>query len=204
MPEYLFPWYTVGMKHQKRDLIPFRNLEKKPIWEKQPRETYTAFDQFRLYREMGSGRSFTAVANEVGVRADTIAVRARLWQWRERVAAWEQHLDKLRQEEFEQEGRSMARRHARIGMLLQNKAEEAVGMLVFDANDNRPSAKDVAVLADTGVKMERAARGENTNEGQQVVIQLNTVPAWAKSSPVIVATPNQALPPSEASDDSKV
>lgn len=165
-----------------------RNIDSEPKWEKQPKESYTAFEQFRLYREMGPERAFTRVAAEVGIRYEHVCERARIWRWKERVDAWEKHLDKLRQQEFENEGRSMARRHARIGMLIQNKAEEAIGQLVFD-NDNKPTASDVAKLAEMGTKIERAARGENTEETASVTIQLPMMPSWAKGSKVIIATP---------------
>jgi hypothetical protein len=109
------------------------------------------------------------------------------WRWDERVIAYENHLDEEKVKEFETAGRTMARRQARLGMLLQEKAEGALEQLVYDS-DNAPTAKDIATLADIGVKIERQARGEQQDDGKTIQIVLPCIPDWAKGSQFVKST----------------
>lgn len=169
---------------KERNLVPVTNLAN-PVWEQQHNEHPTTFDQFTLYRDMGPSRTQVAVAREVNVSTDKISDKATRWRWVERALAWDKHLDRLKVAEIELQAKSMGARQAKIGMMLQDKAEAALAMVDL----SEPTVRDVVMLAEAGVKIERQARGEKTEETQQVIIQLPSVPSWAQGSSVIIATP---------------
>lgn len=173
------------VKRKRGKVVPITNL-REPEWEKQPGESPKQWAYFQLYRDLGSERSVTEVANQSDLEPGHLYDIGKRWRWKDRCDAWERHLDEIKVKEYEEAGRTMARRQATLGILLQEKAEGALKKLVYD-EENQPSAKDVVVLAEAGVKIERLARGEKTDDGQTINVILPTLPDWAKGSPVVKA-----------------
>jgi hypothetical protein len=159
---------------------PVTNLTK-PIWEPQPNESFKLFGRFQLFRDLGANRTQRQVAAEVGITEDQISDAAVRWRWRERAEAYDKHLDEIKVKAVEDAARTMAVRQAKLGMILQDKATAALETLDL----SEASVKDVVQLADTGVKIERLARGEQTAEAPSVTIQLTSIPGWAKNSPFL-------------------
>lgn len=158
-------------------IIPVTNL-RAPIWEKQNHESFPSFARFQLYRDVGSGRQFTLIAAEVGVKPKAIEEMGCRWRWKERAEAWDKHLDDLRVKAIEDAASTMASRQAKLGMILQDKA--IVALENIQLKDVTP--RDAVALAESGVKIERLARGEKVDEPQTIVIQLPVLPGWARGS----------------------
>lgn len=191
-------------KHTKKpdgdqgSVQPITNL-KQPIWEKQPNESFTVFAQFQLYRDAGPNRTQRMVAAEVDRSEDQISENAIRWRWRERAEAWDKNLDAIKTKAVEDAARTMATRQAKLGMILQDKAVAALEVLKID--EDTVTVKDVVQLADAGVKIERLARGEQVAEAPAVIVQLPSIPGWAKSSPFI-KKPDTASPEQDPEDAS--
>lgn len=152
----------------------------------QPHETARLYSYFKLYLELGPKRTFTMLADEIGIRAEIFSGYAARWRWNERIERHRKHLDKVAQQEAERVSKEMGRRQARLGGLLQAKAEEALNLLLYDSDENRPSANDVAKLAEVGAKIERAAVGERVTQSPAITIVLPVIPTWAKGSKFVV------------------
>lgn len=74
-------------KHDPSELVD-------PAWEKQPWESMTAYNRFRLYRDMPK-RSQQAVAAHFGTSDDNIHKIANRNLWAERAERFDAHLDTL-------------------------------------------------------------------------------------------------------------
>lgn len=173
-----------------------------PIWEIQPREGPKAWKWFELYRDLGEERTLQMVADAAGVSRSAVAQVCQDWQWQTRLHA----LDKFKAEQMtakiKRDAETMASRQATLGMKLQEKANDA--LLVVDISKDTVTVRDVVALADVGVKIERLARGEKTEEKEKIVIALPVIPAWAKGSAAVIDAEfveHKALSSGEASGE---
>jgi hypothetical protein len=57
------------------------------LWERQPRESDEAWEAFRLYLSLGSGRSYEKVRQQLGKSRTIIERWGRRWNWQERICA---------------------------------------------------------------------------------------------------------------------
>lgn len=146
-------------------------------WEMQPEETMQSYNAFCVYRDMGMRRSLRAGAaryyapddgSELPEQAERKgASRAQVvqfekwssrYRWSARCASYDLHLDSMRRVETEAAIVEMADRHARMALLMLHRAIE--GLNVLDGEEL--SARELALLADTAVKIERLSRGQPT------------------------------------------
>lgn len=134
-------------------------------WERQPNETPKQFAAFTFYRDMGISRNYDAVAEEVGVSKSTVEEWASKFKWKDRVAAWEEHLDKIKTETISDEYKKMVESHLRITSSLREKIEKRVRML----EPEELSPNDLARLLDLLVKVERLSIGEPTENKKSEV-----------------------------------
>ena len=101
-----------------------------PIYEQQPGESNKQYELFKIYRDLGVKRTQQKACEEaygkvtIGKQRGMGYMRqlAFQWSWPERISAWEARQDDLLKEELQIEARECARRHLKIGMLLQSKA----------------------------------------------------------------------------------
>lgn len=138
------------------------------------------FDAFCLYRDLGpQERKAQEVANRIGLHAGVIRRWARTFYWVARVRIYDSDFEKRFRLSMEQKRYEMKERQASLGQMLQRKATDRLGTL-------KPSdlkAKDVAILAEAGVHIERLGVGEPTDieESRQIVIQYEGGrPPWSK------------------------
>lgn len=157
-------------------------------WDRRPKETDAAWQAFQTYRDLGPDRSVASAVKAAGLKPAT----SRSWErmasrhaWRERVVAWDTHMDSVVQARIEKEHGEMASRHVKLGKNLQ-----AVSGVVLrewarrlEANEVDLSEVPVEVLskltrdasytAKIGVDVERLAVGASTenvrHEGTVVV-----------------------------------
>ncbi len=99
-----------------RNRLPVAQL-REPLWKRQSGETVIAFASFRAFRDLKPGeRSVARVCRELGKNPTMMEDRCIRWRWRERTAAWDEHLDELALESQRDAVRQMNLRHARIGL----------------------------------------------------------------------------------------
>lgn len=118
-------------------------------WERQPNETSRAYEAFRIYRELGPGRTFAEVTRQMhGVREEPegkkkrgrprtkshslVARWAQQFEWRRRSTLWDQEIDRVRLEQGREEIRKMTERHIALAGMMQGKAAKRLRELSDD------------------------------------------------------------------------
>lgn len=144
-------------------------------WEPQEGESIPAFQAFAEYRDLGVDRSLEAVRQKVGKSSRLLARWSSRWKWVERVKEYEAYMDSLEQKAREKaltkKAEDWATKELEMAALLYDKAK---AMLAFPLAQQRSKdgqtiveparwgMRDAASIAEVGVKMERLARGQST------------------------------------------
>lgn len=141
-------------------------------WDRQNGESSLAYDAFCLYRDFGAERTFAAVEREVGCQVDVWKVD---WTWHVRALKYDDWMEEQQRKRMERQRLAMAERQAGIGRKMQEVALKSLesGAVLPE------SVQDIARLVDVGVKVERLACGESTENVQEKQIQI----VWSGSQP---------------------
>lgn len=134
-------------------------------YDRQPTESIESWVKFVDYRDLGPRRTIKAVAAKHNCSPRSIQLLASKWRWSDRVQSWELHLDQLRQEVTESNAKRMALRHADIGRMAVEKAQEALASL----KPGDMSVGEATRLMEAGVKVERLGHGQST---QNIAVQV--------------------------------
>lgn len=123
-------------------------------WERQKDESEKAYEAFSEYRDMGEKRTYQNVAEKLQKSCTLIRRWSSQWEWRERVRAYDNELEKEVQKKAVADRKAMIERHIGIAMNLQKKALEALSSLsVKDM-----SAKDIKEYFKMATDLERLNR----------------------------------------------
>lgn len=135
----------------------------KKAWERQPTETPKAWEAFKFYRDMGITRSLSKINKEHFGNSSGKHRQLETWSpkyhWVKRCEAWDEYEDELLIKENLAEKKKMNKRHARMGLAMQEKGNKFLKEKT-DARD--ASISDVVKLQSDGIKIERIARGESS------------------------------------------
>lgn len=129
-------------------------------WERQDRETPKAFEAFCVYRDMGTERSASKVANIVGKSYSLMQQWCNKYGWVDRAAAWDDEQDRIKRE-AEQKAqieaiKEMRKRHTKVAVKMINKADAALDEIL--AGEIKPA--DIPRIVDIATKLERISRGD--------------------------------------------
>ncbi len=145
-------------------------------WERQEGEGPQAFRAFAAYRDSGTGgakRSLTKTAQSL-TKSDgspysdgTLKQWSRKWNWQERVAAWDDEMDRQTREELAKGITGMMKNHVGIAQAMLTKALKALQRIPED----ELTAQDITRMVDIASKLERLSRGEATErtEGKRTI-----------------------------------
>lgn len=144
-------------------------------WEPQKGESMPAYQAFAEYRDMGEDRSLRAVAQRLDKSLTVIGRWSSRWNWPDRVKEYAGYMDSLEQKAREKaltkKAEDWATKELEMAALLYDKAK---AMLAFPLAQQKTKdgltiveparwgMRDAAAIAEAGVKMERLARGEST------------------------------------------
>ncbi|MBR1694478.1 MAG: hypothetical protein IJ709_03615 [Selenomonas sp.] len=144
-------------------------------WERRKdlKEPSRAYERFCAYRDMPykdkgnvlpeqikRARSLRKIAKELKVSSSTLRGNSVTYRWQERCVAYDDYIERRNREENEVEIIQMRKLQAEFGR--QALAKAARGLLSVKAETM--TATEIARLAEIGVKVERLARGEPTEE----------------------------------------
>lgn len=136
-------------------------------WDRQPDESAKAYAAFCAFRDMGAlKRSVLGLARQLERGHDWLQEWSTRWDWRKRAEAWDAHLEEEGRLAQIDAVRDMNDRQARAGMLILRKiaqrleGDDVENIKALDIN--KLTASDIAKLAEVGARMERMARGEET------------------------------------------
>lgn len=145
-------------------------------WERQENESSPAFEAFVCYRDLGADRGIRGVAHKIGKNPTLIGKWSSKWAWTTRVAAWDSEYDRRRLEATTGERIKMEVRQIKQAIAFQEVAGAelaALGRRIVQAEKDAAAAgktvrepvlspRDIARLAQLGVKIERLSRGVAT------------------------------------------
>jgi hypothetical protein len=130
------------------------------VWEQQRGESQPAYDAFCRYRDLGDARSLKSVANTIGKSHSLVEDWNRVNNWQARVRAYNTHLDRVDRKERRADMLKMARRHAQIAAMFQEKVIKRLRAL--DPAGLEPS--DLIRFFDISAKVERESRRFGTHD----------------------------------------
>lgn len=123
-------------------------------WEQQPGESGPAFEAFSTYRDLGPGRTVSAVAGKLK-KSDSLLRRWKnKWDWRQRTAAYDASIAEEARRKAVKDRRDMENRHIGIAMQLQKKALKALDLL----EPEQMSPKDIREFFKMATELERLNR----------------------------------------------
>lgn len=133
------------------------NNEVRPpkAWERQYNESRQAFEAFRVYRDIGPGRSIREASEVLGKQHRLLEKWSAKWNWLYRIQEWERDQDRVRVEADREAVAEMSRRQAQIAVTFQTKLLERL----INVNTEELTAADLARWFEVSVKVERLARG---------------------------------------------
>lgn len=125
-------------------------------WERQEGESVKAYEAFQRYLNLGETRSQRLVSEQLSKSRQLISRWSANYQWVERVAAYENDLQRQAHAEAVKKARQMADRHISIAMKMQQKALQALKEM--DPRDIDP--KNLVAFIREATKLERENRTE--------------------------------------------
>ena len=125
-------------------------------WERQEGESVKAYEAFQCYLNLGETRRQRLVSEQLSKSRQLISRWSANYQWVERVAAYENDLQRQAHAEAVKKARQMADRHISIAMKMQQKALQALKEM--DPRDIDP--KNLVAFIREATKLERENRTE--------------------------------------------
>lgn len=123
-------------------------------WERQNKESGQAYEAFALYRDMGRGRTVSAVVKKLKKSRSLLDRWKVRWDWESRVAAYDKDLEQQAKDEAIKDRKSMINRHIKIALQVQKKALKALDNLDVDSM----SPKDIKDYIRMATDLERLSR----------------------------------------------
>ena len=128
-------------------------------WEKQAKESSKAYEAFVVYKDLGNGRTFTAVAEELHKSVSLIRRWKEKWNWQERAEAWDNSIAEKARAKKAKDYAKMIEVQTGIGQMLQAEAIKAIKSMDL----SKASLSSLLEMINSGVKIERSARAMDKN-----------------------------------------
>lgn len=132
-------------------------------WERQPNESYPAYEAFEQYL---NERSYPAVAKSLSKSLTLIKRWGRINRWRERADAYDNEIKRKAMDKAADDYAAMIERQIKIGMGYQVKAANAVQQMDLTGLPVK-YLPALIEMTKTGVKIERSARELKRDEPQE-------------------------------------
>ena len=145
-------------------------------WGRQKGETVKAFQAFVIYRDQGPARSGYKVADELGKSTTLIGRWSARWDWVERAALYDAHLDRVRRLENEDKLRLAKNKQVKIAEMALDK----IRLRLETLGPDEISVQNLYGLLKTAADIELRALGDNPDmplapDGEIPVFQVNWV-----------------------------
>lgn len=140
-------------------------------WERQKGESEKAYEAFAAYRDMGQGRTISAVVKKLEKSRTLIDRWKDRWDWQERVRAYDNEIEKEARAKAVRGRKDMTERHIKIAMQVQKKALEALASLSVE--DMSPKdVKEYIKMATDLERLNRTFEEESSKGGSDAPTQL--------------------------------
>lgn len=133
----------------------------KEPWDRQPHETWKAYEAFLCYRDLGELRSIHKAAIKLGKSGRLLAKWSSRWQWVNRINAWNEHQAHVKHVEHKELVEAAHEKQRIIGQIAIEKIHERLEIL--DASEITPQY--IAPIAKMAQELQAAGLGTiaNTN-----------------------------------------
>lgn len=139
------------------------------VWDRLPGETDAPWRYFQRFRDLPpDDRTIRGFASMMGVSEALLNKFKSKFKWRERVAAFDAHINNLQVERSMVARLEMHKRHAAAGRSMLRVADRRISRLLPEELE----VADAVKLAKVGVEIERLARGES-EAGPGVSVAIN-------------------------------
>lgn len=132
-------------------------------WDCLPKETAVAYEAFMVYCDQEANRSLSYVAGLLNRTLATVERWSLRWNWVQRCHAFDLAQEERNHEDDRRARRSMRRRQAEAGRLLQDVANLGISELQQKVDQNLPiklTPPEIVGFIRIGAALERRARGE--------------------------------------------
>lgn len=157
-------------------ISPIGLAQDRAAYDRQPDEGSKAWQAFVCYRDLGPDRSHVKVKASLGKRNLYMIQRwSMLWSWRLRLAEWDREIDRRKTKTDFLEIEKMRRRHIQLATTLQGLGAVELNKLLAAAQAASSSSvtpADLLKILETGVKMERAGRGDLEEATNKVTVNV--------------------------------
>lgn len=146
----------------------------KKLWERQEKESQQAYEGFVTYRDLGVGRTFTAVAKKLQKSNSLIRRWKEQWNWEKRADAWDKELADKAMEQTAEEYAKMLELQIGIGKMMQAKGAKGLQGMDFEGATMK-HLPSIINLINSGVKTERSARDiklQRTTRDNELIINI--------------------------------
>lgn len=169
-----------------RDIEPVETLHE-PLWGRQPGESPQAYQAFERYREQDP--TARSIQRAIGTYPSGTTKRSdwtKRWRWRERIEAYDRHMEDLAIRAQEKAIIDMRQRHAALAfaglekVMQRLNGDDDAGVTAINASLLSP--QDLARLTEVMSKLEILARGaeteriDNTNQPVEIRLSFNATP----------------------------
>ena len=132
------------------------DFELDPILQRFPRESHTAYNAFILWRDTPrKDRSMMNIAMKHGTSKNNIVKFIARWKWRDRMAAWENHIAQHILRDLVDRGLAANERHINTAKLLAGKGI----MKLKDYDPEKLTVSEAVRLLLEGIRIERDGFG---------------------------------------------
>lgn len=132
-------------------------------WERQPKESYPAFEAFQIFL---TERNYPSVARKLSKSLSLMKRWAKKNSWRERADAWDADVSRKAMDKASEEFASMIERQINEGRLLQARSANALQGMDFSNLPPKFIPALVSMLK-AGVDIERTARELKIDKPQE-------------------------------------
>lgn len=147
-------------------------------WERQSKESYPAFEAFKVYL---TERNYRRVGEVLSKSERLIRRWSKSNNWRERADAWDAELQSRALEKASEEYAQMIERQIKIGRMMQAKSANAIQQM--ELNNLPPKfLSALTALVTAGVKIERSARDLEKAKPQENLLVETLTKVWAEGS----------------------
>ncbi len=130
-------------------------------WERMDGEPETGYTIFRAYAKQPAGkRSLSAAAKACGVTKSAADKYSRPWKWSQRVAAWDEHLERIETQEIERQKVVMGRLESESLVSLLGTLKNVSRRMLRASKRKDFVIKDLVGFMDSVIKLSRLHRGE--------------------------------------------
>lgn len=127
-------------------------------WERQPGEGIKAFEAFNTYMLMGTSRSLSKVAHELGKSSQLMSKWSSLWNWVDRATAWDIEQENLARKDQIEAIKKMRKRHATLATQMLAKVTRKLSQM----SEDELTPQDMKAWVETASKLERLSRGDTS------------------------------------------